>query len=485
MKWLSNRYAYYLVIFVIVVSILLQLAWLSQLFTAQKVQAKRDLESCVGSAAQMSTYISLASNHKVGTNFRNFFLSPEWLEFKQAYNNMRFNHVGSRFNSEIAGDSTFVDISLRIFNGRPPTIRRGHLTRYDPGMTLAQEQLSDRADLKRMDSVVAQRISQLGVQLNTQKVIYGFDDRHMIDKYNPIELKEADFTSQQYSYNLRFLTMYQLVVPSLNKLVFYRMRYYLASSIFMLLLTIAVFIFILRLMRNQRLYTQARVSFTSNMTHELKTPVATVSIALESIIENHMENDPEGLRSYLEISRSELKRLNLMIDKVLNLEQFDSEQVRMREELFDVQQGLEQVISSMKLQFENSNAELIWYPIDIPFFISGDPVHLTNVFYNIIENALKYGGKNVKLEISCTLKDEEVQISFKDNGPGIPDEYHTQIFDRFSRVPAKTVDVHNIKGSGLGLNYVKQVVEKQSGHIKLQSKPGQGSVFTLIFPIGK
>ena len=120
MKWLSNRYAYPMVIFVIIVSIALQIAWLNQLFKAQRVQVKRDLEGMVGQAAEMSTYLSLVPGHEHSVNFRNFVLSPEWLQFKQAYNNMRFNHVSSRFNSDIIGDSTFVSISLRIFNGKPP-----------------------------------------------------------------------------------------------------------------------------------------------------------------------------------------------------------------------------------------------------------------------------------------------------------------------------------------------------------------------------
>jgi len=481
MNWLSNRFAYPLVVFVIISSVILQLAWLDQLFKAQSARAKRDLEEIAGKAAEMSTYLSMAPGKKAGTNFRNFFLSPEWLQFKQAYNNMRFNHIGSRFNSQIQGDSTFVDISLRIYNGQPPTIKHGHMTVFEYGSSLRQEQALDRIDLNRMDSIVRHELSQFGVQLSTVFVVYDFDNKRMLTHSEKI-VKQADFSSQQYSYNLRFLRMYQLVVPSISSLVIHRMRLYLVSSLFMLVLTIAVFYFILRLMHNQRLYAQARVSFTSNMTHELKTPVATIAIALESIVENDMQNDPAALMSYLEISRNELKRLNLMIDRVLNLEQLDSGKDHMREELFDVQQGLEKVVSSLKLQIENTNAEIIWHKLDVPCFISGDPVHLTNVFYNLIENALKYGGQNVKLEIACFLSPNEVKISFKDNGPGISQNYQKRIFDRFFRVPAKTTDVHNIKGTGLGLNYVKQVIEKNGGYIKLESEPGHGSIFTLFFP---
>ena len=205
MKWLSNRYAYPLVGFVIFVSILLQLAWLNQLFRAQRVQVKRDLEQLVGKSAEVSTYLSLVPGHEKSVNFRNFFLSPEWLEFKQAYNNMRFNHINSRFHSDIKGDSTFVDISLRIFNGVSPRIQHGHIVRFDTGVTFAQEKDSDRVDLKRMDSIVKRQIGLLGGSLNNYYALYTYDDKKLTDglyrKIKPV----ADFTSQQYSYNLRFI----------------------------------------------------------------------------------------------------------------------------------------------------------------------------------------------------------------------------------------------------------------------------------------
>ena len=463
---------------------MLQLAWLGQLFRAQQVQVKRDLEEIVSSSAQMSNYLSSIPSHEQSQNFKTFFLSLEWLQFKQAYNNMRFSGIGSRFRSDDnQGDSTFVDISLRIPNKISPKHHFNHVTRYDTDITLAQEQVLDSLDFKRMDSIVNVKLTELERPLRKYYSAYNYDDKKLVDGAATKTVQTAVFTSQQYSYNLRFMRMYQLVVPSINGLVIYRMRYYLLSSLFMVLLTIAVFIFILRLMRNQRIYAQARVAFTSNMTHELKTPVATVSLALETIMENNLENDPATLRNYLEVSRGELRRLNLMIDKVLNLEQMDSGHDRLRSELFDVQQGLQQVIASMRFQIENAGAKVTFNQLDAPCFISGDPVHLTNVFYNLVENALKYGGKNLTLNITCTCGPTEIVIGFKDSGPGIAGQYHQRIFERFFRVPFSTADVHDVKGTGLGLNYVKQMVEKHGGHIKLESEIGKGSNFILYFPV--
>lgn len=171
-----------------------------------------------------------------------------------------------------------------------------------------------------------------------------------------------------------------------------------------------------------------------------------------------------------------------MIDKVLNIEQLDNGQDRLRTELLDVQSCLQEVFGSMQLQLQNAAASLNWRPMEEPCFVNGDPVHLANVFYNLLENAIKYGGKGVVLNVGCHCNGGEVQVSFKDNGPGIPMMYQDKIFDRYFRVPAGTADIHNVKGTGLGLNYVKQVVEKHGGRIRLQSGPGQGSNFIIYLP---
>ncbi|RZK28890.1 MAG: HAMP domain-containing histidine kinase, partial [Hymenobacter sp.] len=195
------------------------------------------------------------------------------------------------------------------------------------------------------------------------------------------------------------------------------------------------------------------------------------------------EKDPERLKNYLEISRSELRRLNLMIEKVLSLDQLNDGQTQLRTELFDVQQGLQQVIDSMQLQTENNLSEVTWQQLSEPCFVMGDPVHLASVFYNLIENALKHGGKGVSLQISCSCNRNEVIIGFNDNGPGIAGIYHQRIFERFFRVPADMPDMHNTKGTGLGLNYVKQITKQHGGRIYVSSEPGKGSIFTIHLPI--
>ena len=475
MKWISNRYAYPLVILAIFASIGLQAAWLKQLFRVQQAQVRRDLEEVVGNAAKMSNFLSLLPGHKKDENFRDFFLSPEWVQFKQAYTNLRYKHLGSRFHSDIKDDSTIVDISLRIGNGKPSPGAGTNMRWYDAGQTKETIAAADRIDLKRMHALIRKGLDQADLHVTFKEVLYDYESGKSLTPQTKEVIAEADYYSQEYAYNLHFVHTYKLVVTSITNAVIYRMRFYLVSSLTMMILTIAAFYFVFRLLRSQRLYTQARISFTSNMTHELKTPVAIIEVALDAITRY---NEPDKLEKYLNISKNELYRLNHMIEKVLNLDQLDNGQVKLKQELYDIQQGMEQVVTAMRLHDPSNASRIIYSPSLEPCFVDGDPVHLTNVFYNLTDNALKYSGKHAQIVITCSCDTHKVTISFHDSGPGIAKIYQTRIFERFFRIHDNT-DIHNVKGSGLGLYYVKQIIEKHQGNIHVISEPGKGSTFVI------
>lgn len=478
MKWFSNRYAYPLVGLAMVASVSLQAAWLLQLFRAQKVQVKRDLEQAVSDAARMNDYLSVVHGHEKSENFRNFFLSPEWLQFKQAFTNMRKRHVGTSFNSELENDSTIISISLRLPNGKPTPRKRKVIRTFDIGETLQSVMAADRRDLVRMDSIVKVELKKNGLNVKGYHVLYDFENSKPKSPQVWHRAQQAAYSSQLYAYNINFFfNRYQYVVDSVDNVVFYRMRYYLISSLFMLLITGVAFFFLFRMMRSQRLYTQARLAFTSNMTHELKTPVSVIEAALDAITRYQLIKDPAKLEHYVDMSRNELQRLNQMIDKVLNLDQFDNGGLRLNTELYDVQQGLDKVVSSMRLR----NAVINYQPSEEPCFVDGDPIHLTNVFYNLLDNALKYSGQDAQINVICSTEKEKVYIRINDNGPGIPQAYRKKIFDRFFRIPGQP-DIHNVKGSGLGLHYVRQIVKLHGGEVSVQSEAGQGSEFIIQLP---
>ena len=489
MKRFNAKYTYLLIVLSLVASIALQAVWLQQLFLAQQKQLKEDIEYAVSNTAQTNVYQSMIKLKDPGNlrQLKQLFLSPQWEQLRQSFENIKvLSGLSASSSISIDTDSTSVTMSLKLKGNDNKKIRKP-ASRYS-GMTKEDLQRLRQLSLVEMENRVQANLRQLGIRSEIYYKIYR-SVYYNLYQYNKNEVLKSNvpkgfkpvFISRSYSYNILGANKYQVLLPSVNSVVWYRMRYYLASSLLMILLTGTAFYFILRLLRKQQLYADAKADFTSNMTHEFKTPIATVSVALESIIKYNLINDPEKLQNYLKVSQHELQRLNLMVEKVLNISQGNDGEQPLHPELYDVQSGLQQVVSSMELQLINSHASIRFNTSAEPCFVEGDPVHLTNIFYNLIDNAIKYSGSTLELQIDCECDADKVVLSFKDNGPGIEKIYQQNVFERFFRVPGEG-DTHNIKGSGLGLHYVKQMVEKHGGTIKLKSEPGKGTNFMITLP---
>jgi two-component system, OmpR family, phosphate regulon sensor histidine kinase PhoR len=242
-------------------------------------------------------------------------------------------------------------------------------------------------------------------------------------------------------------------------------------------LTIFSFILLLRNLIQQRKLTQLKNDFISNITHELKTPIATVSVAIEALRNFNALHDPQRTKEYLDISANELQRLSLLVDKVLKLSMFEKHQIELREESVDLMQLIEEVVSSMKLQFEKYKAKVSIRREGKDFVIKADRLHVTSVIFNLLDNALKYSKANPTIQIEVKETGTDVELSITDNGIGIAPEFKKKIFDKFFRVP--TGDTHNVKGYGLGLSYVAYVIQRHRGTIDMESQPGIGSRFII------
>ena len=481
MKLFKAKYTYVLIVLSLLLSTGLQVVWLQQLFTAQEKQLRIDIEHLVGLTAQTNLYYSITAFEKPGNakQIKQLFLSPQWEQLRHAFDNMKMENMSAYYSITIDDDSTAVSMNFSL---KDTPVKRKHNkpVTSQTGMTAAQLVSSDSVSLVEMKRKVRSSLKKIGITSEVYEKIYYYNTLDVFKSNVPKLLKPA-FISNRYLYNIQNLYRYQLILPAIEYVVWYRMRYYLASSVLMVLLTCTAFYFILRLLRNQQLYADAKADFTSNMTHEFKTPIATVSVALESIKKYDLIKNPETLQNYLDISQHELKRLDLMVEKVLNISNGNNAEQPLKLELYDVQSGLQQVISSMQIQLLNSHASISFRTSEEPCFVFGDPVHLSNIFYNLIDNAIKYSGAALLLEITSKCDADKVTLSFKDNGPGIDKLYHKNIFDRFFRVPVKG-DTHDIKGSGLGLHYVKQMVEKHHGTIRIKSEPGNGTNFIITLP---
>ena len=224
---------------------------------------------------------------------------------------------------------------------------------------------------------------------------------------------------------------------------------------------------------------KTKSEFINNMTHELKTPLATVGVALEAIADFDPMEDAAKTKEYIDISRNEVNRLSLLVDKVLNMAQFDSESPNLNLDTIDLSTIIEKITRSMKVTLNNKDATL---NIDIEdnLLLHGDAVHLSNVLYNMLDNALKYSSYQPTITIQAEKENDLIKLSVEDNGSGISPEHLKYIFDRFYRIP--TQDRHNVKGHGLGLSYVKEIVKLHGGSISAKSTLGKGSQFIIKLP---
>ncbi len=251
-------------------------------------------------------------------------------------------------------------------------------------------------------------------------------------------------------------------------------------SLFLIGLTITAFAVLYKNLKSQQKLTDIKNEFISNITHELKTPIATVGVAIEAIKNFDVLEKPEKAREYLEIANNELNRLSMLVDKVLRLSMFEKHATELKVEQFDVKGLAEEVINSMGLQFEKVGAQVYLNTKGDNFLISADKTHVTSVLYNLIDNALKYSGEKPVVTIGVTCVDHICTLTVKDNGPGIADEYKLKVFDKFFRIP--TDNKHNVKGYGLGLSYIAHIVAQHRGEIRLESELDKGAEFIVKLP---
>ncbi|MCC6939780.1 MAG: HAMP domain-containing histidine kinase [Flavobacteriales bacterium] len=236
------------------------------------------------------------------------------------------------------------------------------------------------------------------------------------------------------------------------------------------------------IMRQKKL-SEMKNDFIGNMTHELKTPISTIALSSEVISDPAIIEEPDRLREYARIIRSENDRLRTQVERVLQLATLDKDSLRMKQERVDMHAVVREVIGSFKLGLqERRMGTVLDLEADVAI-VNGDRVHLTNTLFNLVDNAVKYGRPDTNLGIRTSRRGNELLLSVKDEGIGIKREDLKHIFERFYRVP--TGNVHDVKGFGLGLHYVQQVAHAHGGGVSVRSEIDKGSTFTLSLPLAQ
>ncbi len=232
-------------------------------------------------------------------------------------------------------------------------------------------------------------------------------------------------------------------------------------------------------MQKQKKISDIKSDFINNMTHEFKTPIATISLATDTMSSPKILDDEKEIKHYLQIIRQENKRMNKQVEHVLQMALIENNNFQLDLRLTDAHQAIDNVIRAADVSIKKKEGRIVSILRARCSTIPLDEIHFANVMTNIIDNAIKYNENPPDILIETYNKNDLLYIRVSDNGIGMNREVQKHIFDKFYRKPEG--NIHNVKGFGLGLSYVKAIVEAQGGTISVSSEPRNGSTFTLAF----
>ena len=463
-----------------------QLFWLKQTYTQeaktlaiktdlafrdaiQELQvAKLKLDSLPGDTAKHRTVRMLLSdsiNERVSVrmNGKKGFISTINVIRKKASDTL-IKDPAIKGGIFISKDQTFFDRKLNLPGNEKSTPNRDHIIRLLYGVDSLQDSLK-----------IPEINASLTKQLAQQKIAVPFTVTQLS---NAEELPEANIN--EVTVGFAHPVTYKLNLGNTFPYLLKQISLPILFSVLLLSITILSFVLLYKNLLQQKRLTEIKNEFIGNITHELKTPIATVSVAIEAMKNFNALQSPERTQEYLGIAGQELNRLSLLVDKVLRLSMFENREVELKCEPFNFAELLQEVIRSMQLQFEKCGAEVIVQMKGIDFTVDADRMHITSVVYNLLDNAIKYSKEKPVIKINATADKDEIVLSIADNGIGIDPEYKDKIFDKFFRVPHG--DKHNVKGYGLGLSYAAHILLRHNGSIEAVSDGRNGTEFIIKLP---
>jgi two-component system, OmpR family, phosphate regulon sensor histidine kinase PhoR len=347
-------------------------------------------------------------------------------------------------------------------------------------LSVGQEDLDPRV----LDSLLRQQFADRGIGAD---YVFGIFDPFM----NPFhaEVDEWQWDGLLASPHRVNLTPGNVLSPPMYLAVFFpgegryllqTMWLLLTGSALLLLVIIFSFSFTVSTIYRQKKVSEIKNDFINNMTHELKTPISTISLACQALSDPDIKGRAGIVDNYIRVISDENKRLAMVVENVLRTAVMDKGELKLKTAQLDLHDIIAKVTETMRLQVQQKGGEVKLELNATAPLVEADQVHLTNVVFNLIDNALKYTENIPEIKVGTRNADNGVVLFVEDNGIGISKENQKRIFEKLYRVP--TGNVHNVKGFGLGLSYVQAIVEKHGGRVTVQSELGKGSRFEVFVP---
>ena len=397
---------------------------------------------------------------------------------------IRINFQGSTRNLS-HGDSLALDQLFQIGQQQKQDQWLKNMNWRNYKISLEDRPIDERIDSTFLDDILKSAIAETGIDLDfkyaiknanlgREKVVFGNAD------YKPGRQKEFPQRLFQYDFDGPKPNYLNVYFPKRSGYLLKQTGLSIIPTIILTAFLIGIFVYTIMVIFRQKKLSNIKNDFINNMTHELKTPISTISLASQMLQDGSISNTPSMIEHVSNIINQESKRLGFQVEKVLQMAVFNEGRIKFKFKEFDVNKMIKTIVDNFELRVKSKNGILKADISDESLIVKGDEVHVTNVIFNLLDNAVKYSKETPVIEVSTENRNEHIVISVRDNGIGIPKEYQTHIFDRFYRVP--TGNVHDVKGFGLGLSYVKKIVDSHDGKIKVESAVDKGTKFSILFP---
>ncbi|MBN2416190.1 HAMP domain-containing histidine kinase [bacterium] len=344
--------------------------------------------------------------------------------------------------------------------------------------------LSERIDPAFLDSVLTVTLQDAGLPEDVHYAVYS-QPRDSLILRKPLSLspsiRESAFKARLFSFTLsqsRY-TLY-LQFPGKRLFLMKQLIGIAATALLFILMLGGAFIFIITMMLGQKRFSQSLVDFINNMTHEFKTPISTISLVSETMIKPEVIKDRKRLEKYSRVIRDENMRMRGQVNKILQMAELEQGEIGLRQDRIDMHALITTAAGNFTIQAENRKGEITLSLAADRFTIYGDRDHLMNILSNLLDNGLKYNTNAPRLTVATRDAGSSLVITVSDNGIGIAPEHIRRVFEKYYRVP--TGNLHDVKGFGLGLSYVKLMVEAHGGSIRVESRPAKGAQFTITLP---
>lgn len=338
---------------------------------------------------------------------------------------------------------------------------------------------------QELDSLIVEELLISGIDLHPDVGLYDGSQGSFLYSSNPKQEYRLEQSPYRYSFRpigVVSANQYYIILafPSSGLPFQISPHIYIYMTLFLILVIATMFIISLRTIAKQHTLDQMKSEFINNMTHEIKTPIATIGLACEMLSDDTVSQDIDSRRNFIGIVADENQRMRVLVETILQSAKMSNKNFSIHISEVDINPIIEKVMQSFRLTLSNRGGQIEKHLEAVPSVVMADELHLTNLVYNLVDNGIKYSTGAPHIIISTAIENGRFMLRVQDHGIGISKADQKHVFEKFYRV--STGNIHNVKGFGIGLNYVAQVVRLHHGHITLDSEPGKGSTFTISLP---